>query len=168
MGDGAEGPGKGSARGYSWEPFQPGHTLSTVHGADSDRQVVPLAQEIVERFTGSGYCPDYLRTMPQFTPAVQAWAKLEARARLLGEWLSGMTPDEMTTPRKAGGSSPVEIWLAAERAASRARERLGLDPASWAKLAKDLGWRTVPARMRLPGWVRRARRSGRSARRTCG
>ena len=139
MGDGADGTGKGPARGYSWEPFKAGNTAAVRHGADSEAQVVPLAQQIVERFTGSGFCPEYLRTMPQFTPAVQAWAKLEARARLLDDWLAGMTPEEMTTPRKAGGSSPVEIWLAAERAASRARERLGLDPASWAKLAKDLG-----------------------------
>jgi hypothetical protein len=113
--------------------------VTVKHGADSDRGVVPLAERIVEQFVGGGYCPEYLRTMPQFLPAVQAWARIEARTLLLDEWLAGMDAEAMTTPRKAGGSSPVEIWLAAERAASRARERLGLDAASWGKLARDLG-----------------------------
>jgi hypothetical protein len=92
----------------------------------------------VERYLGGGECPDYLQE-PRFLPAVESWSRVQARAALLDDWLAGMTPDEMTTPRKAGGSSPVEIWLAAERAASRARERLGLDPSSYAKIAKDLG-----------------------------
>jgi hypothetical protein len=139
VGGEAKGPGKGPKRGYSWEPFQAGNTAAVVHGADSVRRVVPLAEQIVERFLGGGECPDYLRTMPQFLPAVESWARIEARTVLLSDWLAGMTPEEMTLPRKAGGSSPVEIWLAAERAASRARERLGLDPASFAKIAKDLG-----------------------------
>jgi hypothetical protein len=120
------------------EPFTAGNTAAVVHGADSGRQVVPLAGQIVERYLGGGECPEYLKA-PHFLPTVEAWARLQARAALLDDWLAGMSAEEMTMPRKAGGSSPVEIWLAAERAAGRARERLGLDPVAWAKLARDLG-----------------------------
>jgi hypothetical protein len=45
---GAGEEGRGGARGYSWPPFEPGHTLSTRHGAYSPRRVEPLAAELVE------------------------------------------------------------------------------------------------------------------------
>jgi hypothetical protein len=37
-------PGWGPARGYSWPPFAPGHTLSMKHGATSERRIGPLAR----------------------------------------------------------------------------------------------------------------------------
>lgn len=120
------------------EPFGEGNRAAVVHGADSPRAVVPAAEQLVEQFLGLGSCPAYLKEA-KFLPAVQAWARLQARTALLSDWLDGMTPEEMATPRKVGGSTPVELWLSAERAASRARERLGLDPASFAKIARDLG-----------------------------
>jgi hypothetical protein len=127
---------------YRWAPFEPGNAAHFTHGGgDSPGQMSRMgqekAQEIAERLL-DGNCPEQLR-WPQFLPAVQAWSRLEARALLLSNWLDGMTPEEMSMPAKAGGATPAEVWMAAERSAGRARERLGLDPASYAKIAKDLG-----------------------------
>jgi hypothetical protein len=43
--NGANGAGHGGpARGYSWEPFQSGNEIATMHGATSERRIRPLAR----------------------------------------------------------------------------------------------------------------------------
>ena len=137
----------GPARGYSWEPFKPGNTVSLKHGAGTrgciddanmTRIGLELSEGIARDLLSHPQCPEQLY-WPQFAPQVLAWSRFEAKAALLHQWLETMTAEEQSTPRKAGGETPVAVWLATERAAERARDRLGLTPASWAKIQKDLG-----------------------------
>jgi hypothetical protein len=97
-----------------------------------------LAQQLADVYL-DGYCPEQLR-MPQFLPAVESWARREARARLLSDWLDGMTVDQMTSPQRKGALKvPFELWAQAENMAAKGRKDLGLDPASYAGIMKDLG-----------------------------
>jgi hypothetical protein len=139
------GPGHGGPRrGYKWAPFEPGNDVSLKHGAGSRGQTnlsrtgMEVAQGIADGLLGHGQCPPQL-LWPQFLPQVQSWSRVEAKAKLLHDWLETMDVEDQVTPKKAGGESPVSVWLAAERAAERARKELGLTPASWAKIQKDLG-----------------------------
>ena len=56
-----------------------------------------------------------------------------------------MTIEEMTSPPERKGSAqpavkvPVELLMQAENQAAKRRKDLGLDPASWASIQKDLG-----------------------------
>jgi hypothetical protein len=124
------------ARGYSWEPFQPGHELSTRHGAYSPRKLDPLATEIA-----AGLLADesvaHLR-QPRFAAAVQAWAVAEARCQLIAQWCEGMTIQQAATPPKPGTAAPLEVLRKWEATALTHRARLGLDPLSASRLAKDV------------------------------
>ncbi|WP_326830227.1 hypothetical protein OIE13_17010 [Streptosporangium sp. NBC_01810] len=121
------------ARGYTWPPFEPGHTLSTKHAAYSPRRVDPLAAELVDQALADDAIP-YLR-QPSYRPALWAWGRAEARVQLLAEHLA---------EHEAGGcrgcdkcarwDEQLRKW---ESAAGTHRGRLGLDPASRARLGKD-------------------------------
>lgn len=56
--------------------------------------------------------------------AIEAWARSEARVKLLRDWIDGM-PMETATGSQGASRSPVELLLAAEDQADR--RRLGLD-----------------------------------------
>ena len=72
--------------------------------------------------------------------SVESWARREARARILSDYLDGLTVEEMISPTRAGAVKSVfEIWLSAEHSAAKARHDLGLDPSSWARIQRDLG-----------------------------
>lgn len=120
----------GPARGYAWEPFQPGHTLSTRHGAYSPRRVDPLAAQLVDAVTEAAtYLDDAC-----YAPALWAWARAEARVQLLTEWIDehGLL-DEDGKPRGA-----ADLLIRCERLAAEGRARLGLDPLSRARLGRDV------------------------------
>ena len=79
-------------------------------------------------------------TRPEFMASVESWARREARARILSDYLDGLTVEEMISPTRAGAVKSVfEIWLSAEHSAAKARHDLGLDPSSWASIQQDLG-----------------------------
>jgi hypothetical protein len=120
--------GRGPARGYSWPPFQPGHELSTKHGARSPRKVEPLAAELVAGLLAAR--PD----LEGYPEAVWAWGRAEARCVLLSEWIAtrGLIDPETDQPM------PGLKWLLSfENQAANFRAILGLDPASEARLAKE-------------------------------
>lgn len=134
------------------KPYQakPGSELHLKHGAGDlqhpnrppPKRVLILAQQFADAYL-DGYCPPQLE-MPQFLPAVEAWARSEARVRLLNDWIDGMSIEEMTSPPERKGASaavkvPVELLMQAENQAAKRRKDLGLDPASWASIQKDLG-----------------------------
>lgn len=118
----------GTARGYSRKPFQPGHELSTRHGARSPRKVSALAAELTAGLVGDR--PD----LADYPEAVAAWARAESRCQLLDEWIieHGLLDDdgEPTT----GAVKYLATW---ETQAATARARLGLDPSSEAALARE-------------------------------
>lgn len=119
---------QGSVGGMS--PIQPGHTVTLRHGAKSPRTVNPIAAELVEEtvrlapFLGE----------PTFGPAMQAWARAEARCLLLEQWLDehGLL-DEQGNPRPA-----TALMTQQENLALKHRTRLGLDAASRAGIEASL------------------------------
>ncbi len=124
------------ARGYSWPPFQPGHTLSMKHGARSPRMVDPIAAELVESVTS-----ELVWLTPADMPAVWAWARAEAQVQLLTEYLakagneSGDGVGDLDADRV---KSAYALLHKAESRAATGRSRLGLDPLSRARLGRDV------------------------------
>lgn len=116
------------ARNYSWPPWEPGNTAALTHGADSPRQVQPLADRIAaELVEVAPWCGH-----PAFAAEVQAAAWEEARVRLLQAWVNeyGLLDD-----RSEGALSQLER---AQGRASRLRSNLGLSPIAWAKVLASL------------------------------
>jgi len=120
----------GPARGYKWADATHGNTLALRHGAYSPRRVDPLAAELVEQVTG--YI-DWLRESD--TPALWAWARVEARIQLVSEYLidQGGDIDGDGTVRPA-----ADLLMRLESKAESMRSRLGLDPLSRARLGRDV------------------------------
>jgi hypothetical protein len=124
------------ARGYSWEPFTPGHTKSMQHGAYSPRKVDPLAAELVELVAS-----DLEWVTDADRPAVWAWARAEAQAQLLGEYLakageeSGDGVGDLDADRV---KAAYALLHKAETRAASGRSALGLDPLSRARLGRDV------------------------------
>lgn len=88
-----------------------------------ERQVQEMAQEI----RGWLHLPPGSRWEKQ----ILGLARLEIKCRRLHEWLGSMPLEEQKAVSEAGAAlSPLEIWWAAEAAAVRVREALGLTPAS--------------------------------------
>lgn len=124
---------KTAARGYSWEPFRPGHELSLKHGAWSPRYVDPLAAEMVAATLAAPGC-QYLDT-PRWSAAVWAWARAEARCELLGRWVDEHGGGVNDDGSVAGALNALRLW---EVRAANCRSRLGLDPLSAARLGRDV------------------------------
>jgi hypothetical protein len=125
------------ARGYSWEQFKPGHTLSIRHGAYSTRRINPIAEALAEDLLAlaaiDGSPVQYLASQA-WLATVHAWADAEARAQLIREYLDevGMW-DAKGEPRKV-----MPDLHKFERRAADLRGRLGLDPLSRARLGRDV------------------------------
>jgi hypothetical protein len=109
----------------------PGNERALKHGANSERLVGPRAAELAEAAKA---------TVPwlaerSFAPAVDAWARAEAGAALIAEYLDGLGGllDDDGRPWPA-----VEVLLKFERRAEKGRARLGLDPASRARLEREM------------------------------
>jgi hypothetical protein len=126
------------ARGYSWPPFQPGHTVNLVHGARCEKMIAPRAQALETAVMESAEFPDLVRS-PVFRMSLTAWTRAEAVASLLYEYIAGLEPGEMMTPRLAGTRAPVDLWRTAESHAAKLRGELGLTPTGYAKISRDLG-----------------------------
>lgn len=114
----------GEARGYSWAPFEKGHTLTLKHGARSPRMVQPLADEIATQLVEvAPWCGH-----PAFAAEVAAWAWEEARVRLLQAWVNehGLLDED-----SEGALGQLER---AQGRAARLRGNLGLNPMAWARV----------------------------------
>jgi hypothetical protein len=116
---------KREARGYSWPPFEPGHTISLRHGARSDRFVEPLAAAFRDALLSDR--PDLLI----FPEVVAAWSVAEARCERIRVWHAQHGLLDAEGKVRAGHDC-----LAFESQAAKFREALGLTPLSDANLAK--------------------------------
>ena len=127
----AKGAGRGGpARDYSWEPFELGNEAAVRHGAWSERRVAPLADQARTRLLDVA---PWLAS-PAFAPAVEAWARAEARVALVDTYVAEQGPlDENGKPRPA-----IELLIRLERLALTLRQAVGLDPASRARIERDL------------------------------
>jgi hypothetical protein len=121
-----------SARGYSWPPFEKGHTLSVRHGAFSDRIIGERALEIrdllLDRYPYLAY--------DAFMEAVYRYTRAEARAVILHTYIMQKL--------EAEGVEAVRPYLWAEARgadalAQKCGQDCGLDPAGHARIARDLG-----------------------------
>jgi hypothetical protein len=111
---------------------QAGNTLPMTHGAYTPRVVDPLARQMLETILGHEQI-DYLND-PTYSFALWAWARAEVRVQLIEEYLQ-----EHGRFDENGRETPAANSLAAaEGAAAKARQRLGLDPLSRAQLGKDM------------------------------
>lgn len=111
-------------------PFAESNAVALKHGATSPARVNPRAEEIAEQAVEA---VPYLGT-PDFRPALRAWSRAEASLELLAEWVDrhGLLDTE-------GKPQPwVSTLLRFERLAASHRARLGLDPASRAKLEREI------------------------------
>ena len=78
------------ARGYSWPPFESGNTAAQRHGAQSERHLRPLVDELLEALPEAA---PWTSGVP-FRPTVEAWAWAEAQAILYRRWFDeqGLDP----------------------------------------------------------------------------
>lgn len=144
--------GRTPARGYSWPPFQPGHTLSVRHGAYSPRRVDPLAAEIVQGLLGDTSTA-YLQA-PRYRLALWALGRAEAQVQLLSEWLGEHAEEAGDGVGDLSDEATRSAYLLLHRAESRAdrsRARLGLDPLSAARLGRDVVAASVDVARLLSG-----------------
>ncbi|MBP2370690.1 hypothetical protein [Pseudonocardia parietis] len=144
------------ARGYSWEPFRDGNEAGLRHGAYSERRIAPLAAEVEQQARALPTWPSYLDE-PVYAPAVRAWARAEAVVELLWTYLAerdldaalASTTESTTEAEESRGSSrsrtstratesALSMLDRAEARAAKARQRLGLDPLSRARLGRDV------------------------------
>ncbi len=114
------------ARGYSWAPFQPGHTLSRRHGVWSQRTWEPLAEDLA-----SGLLDDK-PDLVAYPELLAAWARAEARCILFGEYLIDRFTDGDEKSEKV-----LRFVAQFEKLAHDLRRELGLTPGSEADLARS-------------------------------
>ncbi|MBK7610840.1 MAG: hypothetical protein IPJ15_05960 [Actinomycetales bacterium] len=120
-------------------PFEPGNTVALQHGAFSPRFVDPLAADLVGMVLEDPQV-GYL-TAPAYRPALWAWARAEAQAQLLVEYLARAGQESGDGVGDLDLDRVRTAYLLLHRAESRAdrsRARLGLDPLSRARLGKDV------------------------------
>jgi hypothetical protein len=120
----------GDARGYSWAPFQPGHTVTLKHGAHSPRVVGPLAESLRARLAETAPWT----AAPAYEAAVGAWSWCEAQCQILRGWLDehGLLNDEGAPRAASGRLDRLEVR------AANLRAQLGLDPQSMVRLLGGL------------------------------
>lgn len=116
-------------------PFAPGNDLAVKSGMWSARLVDPVAAQFVQAATTDDAVP-YLRE-PRYGPALQAWAKAEARVQLLEEWVSGMSIEHAAESAQ-GKTPPLEILRKWEATASTHRDKLGLTPLAASRLGRNV------------------------------
>ena len=111
-----------------------GNKKARTHGAGTTlranarpaKAVLELASKIADAYLG-GVVPAQL-TRPEFMASVESWARREARARILSDYLDGLSVEEMISPTRAGAVKSVfEIWLSrgAQRGEGPARPGAG-------------------------------------------
>lgn len=107
--------------------FEPGHTLTLVHGANSERAIAAKAAEVHE---------ELLTLVPylaeeKFLPAVSRYLSAAAREALLHDYITALSAE------KGPGAVPSRVWeqaTAATRLAAKLGSDLGLDPLGHARI----------------------------------
>ena len=117
-----------SPQPFSWR-FKGGNLSALRSGHRSPRIVSALAEDLVAFILDER--PDL--SAAEMAPVVSSWARAESVAALLAAALDSGVEDAEGEPR----SRLMADWRGAERLASEARLRLGLDPLASAKLARS-------------------------------
>jgi hypothetical protein len=126
----------GLARGYSWPPFEKGHTVSLRHGAWSPRLVNPLASELVEQLLAMTMLPTYgQRSGAQPCGRGHAARPASSLADYLIDLVGSDRLGDLDDPKVSAAYRLLDRF---EAQAVQQHGRLGLDPLSAAKLGKDV------------------------------
>ncbi len=119
-------------------PFAPANLAAVRHGANSPRTVEPAAGELADRLLADESTPRYLVSDPSYRPAIAAWARSEVQVALLAQWLADQPLEAQLKPPRGGAVPPLEVLRRWEATAATHRARLGLDPLSRSRLARDV------------------------------
>jgi hypothetical protein len=113
--------------GRERRPFEPGHTLSIRHGANSERAIAARAEVVhSELLLHAPYLDE-----ERFIPAVQRYLSAASREVLLDEYVQRVTAE------KGAGAVPAKVWeqvTAAARLAAKLGDDLGLSPIGHARI----------------------------------
>lgn len=119
-------------------PFAEGNDAAVTHGATSPAKIKPRAEAIINSVLEDPLMPGHLRS-PAFRYALQAWAEAEAASSLLYDWIAEQSIETLVFPRLGATRAPIELWQTMAKTAATLRGKLGLDPASYSKISKNLG-----------------------------
>lgn len=156
-------PGPPPLTGVVWpqpEPPPPGYGRGTHGTTDSPgRPNIALdarARAIETAILEDPEMADHLRS-PMFRKGMRAMCRAEARDEIVWEWLCAVVDEggvgALMMPPMPGTRAPIETSMSAEARAAWHRARMGLDPVSYAKIARDLG---IAGRAAEDGLVRLA------------
>jgi hypothetical protein len=118
--------------------FEPGHELSTVHGAYSPRRVEPLAGEILGHLLADESIAHL--AAPRWRLALLALCRSEARVQLLEEYVTRAGEESGDGVGDLDSERVRSAYALLHRCETRAitlRARLGLDPLGAARLGRD-------------------------------
>jgi hypothetical protein len=125
----AERPASGVSSSPRFPPFEVANLLAARHGAYSERLISPAADAIRDWLVGE--VPRLAAA--RYAPAVRRYAWLEAQLLAVEEWLDGRpVVDESGAP---AGAFDLQMRLVHQVA--KQAERLGLDPVSETRLARE-------------------------------
>jgi hypothetical protein len=130
---------------------------SVVHGGETPRLLLPLAERIIAELLADEATPSYLQGST-YRAAIAGWARAEAAVRLLSEHVDRLsveaalaeTTDTVEDERRPAMGrvrrvsksqryqSAWDSLLRAEKHAAALRTRLGLDPVARGRLGRDL------------------------------
>lgn len=139
--------------------FPPGNRISATgtltHGITSKWAIRDRADAILEAMLTDPRCPDHLHS-PGFAVTIMDWSKAEAVASLAFDWMCKLLEEGGEDgPGIIFGLQPgvmravSEVWKGHAAHADRLRSKLGLDPVSYAKIARDLGIASAATEDRL-------------------
>lgn len=119
-----------------------GNTSTFTHGMYSRRAVEARARQIIAALMEDGLTPEHVRH-PMFTLHVGALSRIEAAASLGYEyWMDVLDtegPAAVFGMKEGVPRALIEVWAGLEQKASRLRADMGLTPAGYAKISRDLG-----------------------------
>jgi hypothetical protein len=118
--------GQRPARGYSWPPFAPGHTLSLKHGVYSERKIGERAAEVLADL--AEVMPDLVND-PDSAALVGLYVRSLAREQLGHLAIERLVADKSPIPPRL-----LEAVSAAARVAKEVGDSLGVGPRASAEL----------------------------------
>lgn len=126
----------------SYAPGNMGNVNALRNGMTSKRALNDRAMAIITAYLEDARCPDHLR-LPAFAADVMAWGQAEALASFAWDDMCKLMDEEGTAAvfRMQPGvmKAQSEVWKAHAAFASQLRKGLGLSPAGYAKIARELG-----------------------------
>lgn len=131
------------ARGYSWPPFEPGNSAAQRHGVYSRRVIAERAQELLDELLER--CPSLCEEAD--ATALETYCQAQAKANMLNRYIWAVVEGRVRSARRGGAPRtgiegvPPRTWCDASRAEANAQKfaaGLGLTPAGFAAIAKDV------------------------------